>query len=368
MKYRDLLKESFDYVSQVNLIHRVMIRLQREESCLFPQGKYISEEDLNQRLPINREVFVYTDWTPLRDELESLVIQYVDNPTLLEAQLVRYLQPFDFTAGAVFPNDTHSEYDFVTAATLRNLSDYYSYNLDVYASDARADLVDYLTKQKINPITDELLNGFQQDLAQLHRLLSSMSFVASIIQGLLFEVSAPFSLRSLQKACNVTLTDTLFAWKMAPLMEWTTDYCRKMMGNRITIDLDRESIDAIPASGEETVSDDVELEETRRLIRKEPITEDNICTLCEILKNDFTKRSEDGSWVFYGPATLFAYMGYKMSVACELRQIPWKPLLRVIQVKGDSNYLKGRASEYKRTQKYPPHYSVIDDAIKQVFK
>jgi len=366
MEYLDSLKNSFDKPTQANLINRLIIRLGREKSCLFPKGKYVSEEDLDKRIPIHRDSFAFSEWTQLRDEIEAIAIRYAYEPKLLESMLVRYIQPFDFAANALFPDEGHSEYDIITAATLRHLSDYYSFN-----QDGQSDLRDYLQKEQPETITDDIFNGYHQDLTQLHRLVSAMCFLALIIQGVLFEVSSSITLQTIQKDCHLTLTDSLIAWKMAPLMGWTTDYCRTLMGNRIVIDLEREPI--VAETSETLTPDDDDdsafSEKKRTVVRKKTITADKLISLAQVLSEDnYTRLQEDNTWLFNGPATLYAYMGYRILKVCELTQIPWQPLLRIIKVKGDSNYLKAEASSYKKTQKFPQGYIVINDAISQVFK
>lgn len=366
MKYLDSLKSSFDKPTQANLINRLIIRLGREKSCLFPKGKYVSEEDLDKRIPINRDCFAFSEWTQLRDEIEAIAIRHAYEPKLLESILVRCIQPFDFAANTLFPDEGHSEYDIITAAILRHLSDYYSFN-----QDGQSDLREYLQKEQSGTITDDILDGYSQDLAQLHRLVSAMSFLALIIQGLLFEISSSLTLQTIQKDCHLTLTDSLIAWKMAPLMGWTTDYCRTLMGNRIVIDLEREQIVAETSGTIATDENDNDKipEKNRTVKRKKTITADRLISLAQVLSEDnYTRLQEDNTWLFKGAATLYAYMGYRILKVCELTQIPWQPLLRIIKVKGDSNYLKAEASSYKKTQKFPQGYTVIDDAISQVFK
>jgi len=311
MKYLEQLKETFDYMSQVSLINRIMIRLRRESSCLFPMGKYVSEAELNKRIPFKHDIFTYLDWSALREELEPYVIQHASNPTLLKSILIRYMQPFDFSATALFPDDRSSEYDLMTAVILRSLSSYWNYTFDMYDKGAREDLSDYLQKNNLGPVTEELLNAFQQDLAVLHRLMESMNLVAEIIQGLLFEVSASFDIKTLQEESHVKLTDCLTSWKMAPLMGWTTEYCRRIMGDRVEIDLDIENIDTT-ASPSQVVA----------VKRKEYLSGDKLYSLGQVLKGEYTKPKQNDGWVFTGPATLFAYMGYKIAEVCQLPSIP----------------------------------------------
>lgn len=368
MTYLDSLKGVFSKPTQANLIHRLIIRLSRKISYLFPREAYLSEDDLNRRLPVNRDGFVFVNWTQLREEIEALAIQHKNELRLLESLFVRYMKPFELAAEVLFPDDGHTEEDIITSSVLMYLSDFYSYSQNDYAPDARACLVEYLSANHLGPISDGFINGFQQDLAQLHRLIVSMNCIAEIIQGVLYEISAPITLQTIQNDCRLSLTASLIAWRMAPLMDWTAEYCRFLMGDRFIIDLDRDSISQPMINGQGESNACPPVVSKHNVVKKVSITEDELISLGYALKEDnYTVLQDDRTWRFTGSATLYAYMGYKIAKECELKQIPWSTLTRCLKVKGDSNYLKGEASTYKKTKKFPHGYLAIDDAVSRVF-
>lgn len=393
MKYLDSLGACFSHRDQVNLIYRIRIRLGQEVVSLQSACMYVSEDDLDKRHPISTDVFAFSDWTALREELEQLVTNHVLEPRLLESILVRYFQTFDSASSVLFPDEKYTDdADLLLATTIRSLSSYYGYNTNIYDPTARSGLAEYLQRHSIGPITDGLLNAFQKDLALLHRLLEAMNFVAEIMQGVLYEISAPFNLQTIREDSQVKLTDVLYSWKMAPLMGWTSAYAQKLMGERIEIDLENDKLDPVVPSRNEKIIDNIYLTDENGTekkvqdrindaisIEKKPATsravflsDDKITKLGLVLRKDhFTKKDIDGKMIFIKEATLYGYLGYKLREVCELPTIPWQQLLQIIpykETRKDNSYFKSRASYYKNTKKYPPGYSIINAAIDEAFK
>ncbi len=414
MHYLNYLEEQFDKNSQANLINRIKLRMGRmpiRSIWQFDRGhlkhvevvainnyipseinrhlpkhirNYKSEADLNKRYPIDRDKLKFDDWYSLRDEIENIAVERANTSGLLEASLAKYLNPFKISSTELYEENGRQEDEVETGVLLREVSSKVAWEPN---SERQYSYVCQLLegmKQPKPPITKGLVNGLILDLLQLNRLIHNMSCLGEIIQGILFEINAPSSLtlKTLQHNSGVCLTDTLLAYRMAPLMGWTTEYCMRLMGNRTKICLDKEEIlDSNPHPQPDNLIEErsepiaVQINNEEIIDKEDPIDREKLHALGKKLnKEGFTQLKEDtDTWFFCYPRhkmQLYAYMMWKVTAASNRRQIPWKYLTkRIVPPKGvDPDDLRKEAHKLKHgIIKAPSGYACIDDAIKSVF-
>ena len=368
MRYLTLLKNKYDYCSIYNIIERSMVRLGREQSCLFNTEPYVSEEELDSRLNIRDNDFDFEGWFELRNEIEKEAISLRSDERILESYLVRYLCPFDHASSVLFPGEKVSDYDKQTAFILRSIAQYCGKEWFFDNKKAKEIVLAQLQSLPSFPYKapvpadkeeelDQLIQRHVNDLALLQRLLEAMDRVGHIIQGVLYELNSPLTLDLIQKHSGIRLMDMISAQQMCFVMQWPREYCQTLMGGKLSVDL--WDLDSTPG-GKKT--------RKRKQAEISIYLKDKLFLLGQALKDDYTKRQPGGTWLFKGPANLFAYMGLRIAEKCAFESIPWQSITPIIETRADGNYLKGRASHYKTKKQYPQGYVVIDDAIAQVFK
>ena len=387
MEYFNSFKKSCNIESQLNLINRLKIRLGFDDT-----SKNSTSEELNKIYSIRDGSFQFSDWMALREEMEQLVIEHSSNSQILESVLVRYMQPFAHVSSILFPDENYYSYneeDLELAGWMKYLSHFYGYNTNP-KEQAQVAILDFFKERGTEHISDSMFKAIQEDLFLLYKLLQSMHFLAEIIQGLLFEVSAPFGLAELQIKCRVKLSDVLYCWKMAPLMGWTSAYCTQLMDGKDVLDLDvnnrksdEPNLDDSQTNTLSPTEADLEGDNNKGKLTYDQshitppfarvfLSDDKIFRLGRILSKDrYTKRVLGDVMEFIAPQTLYAYMGFKIKETCNLPEIPWQQLLQILphkDTKKDNSFIKTRASYYKKTGKFPPGYGVIDSAISEVFK
>ena len=397
MQYLDSLIKCFDKQAQSDLFFRIGIRL--KQVAVFQDYTYTSEEDFNNQFPINRECFQFREWTNLREEIENLAIKYSNMPKLLESMLVRYLLPFDTASVHLFRDELHSieaeDENYDTGTTLMYISNFFAQ----ISSNSRVDpslgakMMDFLKKKKVGPLTEEFIMGLRRDFDQLHMLKRGMFFLADIIQGVLYEIEAPFSLQTIQSDCNIILTDKLLAWRMGPLMGWPTDYCYTLMGNEYMLSLDhkhgsttpsalqdsykdenKQSEPTAPSQVEESNGSNSKLKLKQRKAKKNELSERKLQLfangLNQIDKTAIKYIPETDSWQFNLNDEWYAYMGNKITEVCGNDQVSWKDLMNVIAPNHtkESEPIRKRAERQRKTKKYPNGYSIIDRVVNKVFK
>ena len=402
MQYLESLEECFDSYTQRNLFERIKIRLGRTQIFCVKGEEinipgYVSEAVLKKNYPINQNKLKFEAWTCLRKEIENKTVEFAQSPGLLESSLIKYMKPFEVSSIELYIKDAWGQScEEGTGFLLRfAASRICGDHLDHAEQFLFASLFLETMEQPKPPWSKKMVDGLVRDLAQLNRLINCMSCVGEIIQGVLFEINAPSSLtlQTLQHNSGVHLTDTLLAYRMAPLMGWTNEYCVRLMGNRAQIHLNEEDIiittphpDNPAGHGNEAVvaqTNNEEMTDSTPSRKKkvgvkdatDPIDREKLHALGKKLnKEGFVKLKEDtDTWFFCYPRQkmrLYAYMMWKVAEARGLTRIPWQYLTeRIEPPKGVTcEDLRKEANKLKNgTIKAPSGYAPIDDAIKSVF-
>lgn len=89
---------------------------------------------------------------------------------------------------------------------------------------------------------------------------------------------------------------------------------------------------------------------------------------CTVFGSEYFKPITEGiwSWEFQKTGTLFAYIGRRLADLCELEDVPWSEMKRIVKIQRDSNYLKGKCSKMKKEKKYPKGSEIVDTLIASI--
>lgn len=89
---------------------------------------------------------------------------------------------------------------------------------------------------------------------------------------------------------------------------------------------------------------------------------------CTVFGPEYFKPISEGiwSWEFQKTGTLFAYIGRKLADLCEVEDVPWTEMKKIVKIQRDSNYLKGKCSVMKKEKKYPKGSEIVDTLIASI--